>query len=297
MEILPSRPPSRRLALLMGVLVALFAYYMLRTWWWPDRVLETAHYAVRSDATPEQTQTVADALEALHTAYYEVFSDLPGLDREHERLVVNLYRDRAQFRRCHPKVTWAEALYARGKCHAYYGVEGLAPYQWMLHEATHQLNDLAAHLSIPQWINEGIAEYFGTGRYADGVLQPGEPDPDAYPVSCIYDVGFSGDLEEDLGAGRVIPLRAIVTGEGGPDMDEKFSLYYLHWWSITDYLMKHDGGALRPAYFRLMRDSRGLKPFERHIGPVDEVQRAWYEHLLELKRQLTAPPASPPAPS
>ncbi len=36
------------------------------------------------------------------------------------------------------------------------------------------------------------------------------------------------DLETDNNNGSVIPLRSIISGSGGPDIDEAFNLYYVH---------------------------------------------------------------------
>jgi len=37
----------------------------------------------------------------------------------------------------------------------------------MVHEATHQLNNELAQFDLEKWLDEGIADYFGTSQYED----------------------------------------------------------------------------------------------------------------------------------
>ena len=286
MRILPPRRRRLRLAVLTTLVLALFAYSQLSTWWWPRFTSTTAHYVIRSAATPEETERVAGALEALHAAYSEFFADLPGLKADRGALNVRLYRDRQQFRRVNPNAGWAEAFYRGDTCHAYYAATGASPYHWMLHEATHQLNSEAAGLRLRKWLDEGLATYFGTSRYRDGALRPGQVDADTYPVWWVYEMRLTGDLSEDTRSGQIIPLRAIITGQGGPDISRVFNLYYIHWWSLGHFLLEGGDGRHRPGCLRLMREGGSLAGFEQHIGPVEQVEAEWYEHLRDLHRRL-----------
>ncbi len=288
MKILPSPARCRRLAVALGVLCAVLGFYIWRTWWWPDLTVETEHYAIRSSATLAQTEDAACALETLYAEYMKLLKDLRGGAESDEPLEVCLYGNRAEFRRFNPAAGWAEAFCRAGECHAYFGTREPNPYHWLLHEAVHQLNRRVAHLDLAKWADEGLAGYFGASRYADGVFQLGQPDPNAYPIWWVYEMGLSGDLEADIRAGRIIPLRAIVTGRGGPDLDEEFNLYYIHWWSLTHFLMEHDSGALRSDCLEVIREGGSLEAFEEHIGPVEQVQSRWFEYLCELCRQATA---------
>ena len=195
---------------------------------------------------------------------------------------------RRQFRRCNPRVGWAEAFYSRGRCHAYFGTREANPYHWLLHEATHQLNTEVARLEMPRWINEGVATYFSASLYTEGALHLGRPDPDAYPVWHLYDMGLSGDVEADIRPGKVIPLRAIITGRGGPDMDKEFNRYYVHWWSLTRFLMAAEGGRRRSGHLQVICEGGSLDALEKHLGPVEEIQSQWYEHLYGLHRQAVS---------
>jgi hypothetical protein len=288
MKILPSPERCRRLAVALALLGAVIGFYVWRTWWWPDLEVQTEHYAIRSTATRAQTEDAGRALETLYAEYMGLLGDLPGLAESEKPLEVCLYGNRDEFRRVNPRAGWAEALYRGAECHAYFTAHEANPYHWLLHEAVHQLNRQVAHLDLATWADEGLAEYFSASRYADGALQLGRPDPNAYPIWWVYEMGLAGDLQEDIAEGRIIPLRAIVSGRGGPDIDEKFNLYYIHWWSLTHFLIEADGGPSRDDYLRLIREGGSLGAFEQYIGPIERVQRRWYEYLCELYQQAIA---------
>ncbi len=284
MKIFPSAARCRRLALWLALLGGVVGFYFWRTWWRPDLTVRTPHYLIRSSATRQQTEAAGRALETLHAAYLELFSEFPHVAEEHEALEVCLYRDRRELHRCNPRLRWGEAVYKGGRCHAYYG-EKKNRFHWLLHEAVHQLNHKVARLDPPKWIDEGLAEYFATSQYRDGNLHLGLPDRHAYPVWWLPGSNFCGDLKRDIRAERIIPLRNIITGRDGPDIDEKFNLYYIHWWSLSHFLMEGDGADRRSVYFAVIRDGGSLKAVRKHLGPVGELQSRWYDHLCSLRRR------------
>jgi hypothetical protein len=91
----------------------------------------------------------------------------------------------------------------------------------------------------------------------------------------------------------------ILTGQGGPSMDEDFNRYYLHWWSLVHFLMHYENGKYRAGLCRLIAEGGVLPAFEKHIGPVEAIEREWYAYLPELQRQAerVTPPVKlkPPA--
>jgi hypothetical protein len=80
----------------------------------------------------------------------------------------------------------------------------------------------------------------------------------------------------------VIPLRSIITDRGGPSMRQHVNLYYLHWWTLAHYVFE-----MHPAQvLQLLQEGGDLASFERHIGPVDQVQRAWHAHVQAIKQSM-----------
>jgi len=289
MRILPERP--QRLLLLLAVLMALIVGEGWYRHWRPARTIITAHYVITSSATAEQTREIGEVVEILYAAYGKVFAGFPQIQQPHPPLQLKLFKDRQEFRRCNRSVGWAEAFYRRRCCHAYYSSSEINSTHWMLHEAVHQLNAEVAQLGAPQWMDEGLAVYFSTSLLHNGAIQLGQIDRDTYPIWWLDDLDLTGDLEKDIASGHIIPLRAIVSGKGGPNLNEHFNLYYLHWWSLTHFLLHFDSGKNRAAYFRILREGGTLASFEKNVGPIDRIQVEWYSYLREQKQSLNRRPA------
>lgn len=135
-----------------------------------------------------------------------------------------------------------------------------------------------------------MGEYFGTSLLRDGVLKVGQMDRNTYPIWWLEDIGLSGNLDKDLSRGEVIPLRNIISGQGGPSLDKCFNLYYVEWWSLTHFLFQFDGRKYREAFFRVLREGGTLASFEKNVGPVERIQTEWYGHLQAQKKALNSLP-------
>ena len=242
------------------------------------QLLQTVHYRVHSTATPAQTQEVADAVESLHAAYLSLFAEQVAPSTAPLTLV--LYRDADEFARSNRSRPWAEAYYLRPACYAYYGGGRANPYHWMLHEAVHQLNTEVAGWRLPAWANEGIASYLGASWLENGVLTPGRSDPDTYPLWWLSRMQLSGRPEADIAAARFIPLRDLLEGRG-PGIDRHVNLYYLHYWGLTHFLFHYDKGRYAAAYKQLLARGASTSDFERLIGPIETIEKAWYAYLLD----------------
>jgi hypothetical protein len=267
------------------VILGIAAWKFVPRPWKPARVVETKHYVIASTATQEQTEQVGRVVEMLYMAYSNRFATLPTFQRQHAKLKLLLYKDREEFRWVNPNLGWAEAFYRRPYCRAYYSEKEMNPYHWMLHEATHQLNAEVAQLKLAKWLEEGLAEYTSTSRIRDGQLMVGRIDPQTYPVWWIDDMATATNLQGSITNGSVIPLRAIITGAGGPSMNRNFNLYYLHWWTLTHYLLEEP--KFHEASMKLLEQGGSLDAFEKDIGPVDSVSAAWFRHVRTIKAAVS----------
>lgn len=244
--------------------------------------IRSPHFALRSSATPAESAAVLAAMEALHAAYARFFAaELAGRPPP-GAMQLALYADRAEFQRNNTSRPWAEAFYRHPVSHAYVarGVEN--PHHWMLHEVTHQLNREWAGFRRVQWVEEGLASYFGTSRLVEGSLRVGEVDPDTYPVWWLPAARLSGDFARDVQVGQVIPLRELMAG-GGPGIDRNVNLYYIHYWSLTHFLLEHDGGRYAAGYRRFIASPQPLD-FEATVGDLATIEAEWYDYLLEMTR-------------
>jgi hypothetical protein len=241
-------------------------------------LLETPHYRVHSTATAAQAQQVANAVESLHAAYTELFAD--AIRPATRPLTLVLFANREEFQRSNRSRRWAEAYYQRPACYAYYGGGGDNPHHWMLHEAVHQLNTEVAGWRLPAWANEGVASYLGASWLEDGVLTPGRSDPATYPIWWLSRMKLTGGLHADVAAVRFIPLRELLEGRS-PGIDRHVNLYYLHYWGLTHFLFHYENGRYATAYKQLLARGASTTDFERLIGPIGEIEEAWYAYMLD----------------
>ena len=203
---------QKRLLVLLMILVTIAAWAYVPRPWSPGVVLETEHYVIRSSATGEQTREIGQAAEIVYSGYRPLLELWQRPLAPHPKLGIKLFRDRGEFRRCNRVRGWAEAFYQPPYCYQYYSADEVHPYHWMMHEATHQLNDAAARLRLPQWLEEGLACYVSTSRIVDSSLHLGDIDTNTYPIWWLGSVELSGDLDADKKQGTIIPLRAILSG-------------------------------------------------------------------------------------
>lgn len=279
---------EKTLLVLLGVVVLVAAYN--RRPWIADRHLSSEHYQIDSTATQEQTRQILVIAEMVYEAYDQRFSDLPDYDRAHAKLKMRLYQDRDEFKRHHPYSGWAEALYQAPYCYQYYSADEVNPYHWMMHEATHQLNREVAALNLPRWLDEGIADYFGTSLIKDGELQLGHIDTNTYPIWWLHTLGLSGNMDQDIERNRLIPLLTIIEDQGGPDIDQFVNLYYMHWWSVAHFLFHYEDGKYRSAIKPLLLAHGTVEAFEEHVGDIALIQKQWYEYLWRRKyNDVTSP--------
>ena len=268
----------------LAVVLAVGAWRFLPRPWHPTRIVETPHHKIYSTATQQQIDDTAHALELLYNAYSNRLGSVTGWQREHPLLQIKLYKDRDEMRRINPGLGWAEAFYSPPYCRAYFSGDELNPYHWMLHESTHQLNHEVAHVHLAKWLEEGVADYFGSSRLAASAMLVGQIDQNTYPVWWIDSLATSSNLTDNINNGSVIPLRAIITNRGGPSMDKEFNLYYLHWWTLTYFIFESE--KYHDRALQLVQSGGELKDFERIIGPVEQVQTEWHDYVRRLKSAL-----------
>jgi Protein of unknown function (DUF1570) len=240
---------------------------------------ETAHYEITSTATPQQTELVAEAVEIFYSAYTGFFSELLEKNTKPNKFKLVLYKNRQEFSANNKSSSWAEAYYRNPICYAYYSETTQNPYHWMVHEATHQLNNELAHFKIPKWTNEGLASYFGASKIENKILLAGSIDTNAYPIWWLSRLNLSGNLDADIADKEIIPLQFIISGNGGPDFSQNVNLYYIEYWSLTHFLFHYKNGIYADNYKKLIIEGGSLENFERLIGPIDKIQREWYDYL------------------
>jgi hypothetical protein len=283
----------KRFSMKGSALIMCLTLVLVGAWWYrggrdwtPTLTINTPHYTIYSSATPEQTETVGKIADSLYDAYGKFVSSL-NLTIKHKGIhKMKLFATREEFRYHNGLSNWVEAFYQKPYCYQYFSADERNPYHWMLHEATHQLNEEAANLSVSKWVDEGLADYFGSSCIISNRLVIGTIDTHTYPVWWLHILATSGSLEYDKMNGSVIPLRAIISGSGGPNIDESFNLYYLHWWSLMHFLLHGEAGKYRDGVSRVMAGESDVAGFEKQFGPIEAIEIEWYAYVHKLKLKV-----------
>lgn len=271
-----------------GLFIAILAIDAWIRYWKPTLVLNTEHFIVYSDATKQQSDEIVKIVEIQYDAYRNFLLNLGLKIPDHEKLKLKLFKDRKSFRLHNRMIGWAEAFYKEPYSYQYYSADEINSYHWMIHEVTHQLNNEVANFSHTMWLDEGLADYFGTSQIVNGKLVLGKIDKNTYPVWWLKILATSGSLASDKNNGSVIALRSIVSGKNGPNINKYFNNYYLHWWSLTHFLLHYDNGKYLSAFMELLKTNGDVSNFERYIGNIDKVELEWYEYIKQLKIKLTS---------
>lgn len=246
---------------------------------WPGYLVETKHVSILSTADPLITEKTAQSIERLLVAYQEVLGPQAFATGSAPKLRLRLYANRAQFKANGSRSHWVEGYYRDGVSYGYADPNNANPHHWILHEVVHQMSHRST-ASSGRWLNEGLATYIASSRLLNDRLHLGDPDVSAYPVWWLSSWRFAGRWEDDEKAERIIPLRALITGQGGPSVDANFNAYYLGYWSLTHFLLHYEQGKYATSYRKLLASDGSLEDFERLVGPVDQIQPQWYAHVL-----------------
>ena len=211
-------------------------------------VMATRHYQVETDITPEMTRLVAEHMETLGTAYYNIL-------RAYGRIRIPRFRVRVYRRRFdYLEVVGSRhvntiGLYvsARKTLYACVGNDDLDRILAVLrHEGWHQFIHEVIE-NIPPWVDEGLAEYFRFARVEGNKLIQGEmPARDIRMVRGFLQRGETVPLEELM----QIDLR--TWNQTLREEPLRGSLQYRQSFTLVHFLLHADRGRYRQYLFRYL---------------------------------------------
>jgi len=139
-------------------------------------------------------------------------------------------------------------------------------YHVIYHEYVHML--MRSNLgSLPLWLSEGLAEFFGHATIAEGRSGLGRPSDDQLAV---------------LKASRLLPLEVLMTVDHQSPYyreEEKTRIFYAQSWALTHYLMLGD----ERTHSKQLFDFVDL--IQRHIPEPEAIERTFGD-LKVLHRKL-----------
>jgi hypothetical protein len=159
-------------------------------------------------------------------------------------------------------------------------------FHYLFHEYTH-LIVRQTQPNVPEWLNEGLAEFYSTFRASprEGRSVLGEPPQNRLPL---------------LNRGQRLPLRELLTM--GPKEREQADvrrqqMFYAQSWALVHFLTLGDGGRHRagiPAYLAAVEQGRSIEAaleagFGMSLAALDEAV-ARYAQRSTFPRQEMAEP-------
>ena len=237
--------------------------------------VDTPHYRIFSQLPPALTREMADELEACHADYsrrLSVFNDTARLAADRGQYDVQLFLTAAAYGRFTgndiPNSAGLFYPHLRTLC-AY--VEGQGPAEMkrtIRHEAFHQFADRVLGPTLPQWLNEGLAQVFEHGIRVGGRLEMGQLPPAALrEIQAVVRAGETIEFAEMLS----LDNRRWNEGMTGR---RRANVQYAQSWAMTHFLIYATGDRGEPLYrgrFNAMlgdvaRGIDGTAAFRRHFG-------------------------------
>ena len=239
---------------------------------WPNKYgpglkLTTKHYEILT--TLLEPLMLSEVPGFVESAYRGYNSQLPAPIETSSKLTIYLFARRSQWQDFTKTFTGPQApLYCKIKAGAYYlngacvayNIGRERTFSVLGHEGWHQFNSRCFRYRPPSWLDEGIAMLFENSRYERGLFyfEPGQ------------NLHRLGTLKETMMAGRMIPLRELVTmnpGEVIVSGDEAVAAFYSQAYVLVRFLREEGYGKRLGNYHRLLLD--GLSG----NWPLDEPNR------------------------
>jgi len=153
------------------------------------------------------------------------------------------------------------------------------------HEGFHQFAQMRMGSGLPQWANEGLAEYFGQSILVKGDLKMGlAPEQRIQAMALAVKTKTSWPFEKLLNMSNKEWNDNVRTG------DARAGMMYDQSWTIVHFLVEGAGGKYRSAfvdYIKLTSQGmQGAQAFERafKLKDVREFEDAWKRYILQEMR-------------
>lgn len=241
--------------------------------------VRTAHFHVISNGSERQAVDVAEGFEQIHAAFAQGFPHL-RTDSGAETIVVAA-KDEFTMESLLPPA-WKKkgmikpaGLFHKGweKDYALVRLDTfIDSYHVVYHEYIHKLVGLN-FARLPVWLNEGLAEFFGTARFEKNRTLLGVPN---VRISILRQK-------------TPYPLEKLLAADGSSpyyrDAD-KAQMFYAESWGLTHFLMFGDGMGNGAHLNQFLRDLQSgmeqQKAFEQAFGHPEEIDRNFRRYVMRF---------------
>ena len=251
---------------------------------------ESRFYRIHTNLDREEAAEYGEHMDLIFREYSQRFSILRGEERDKKDLY--LLRTRPDYigtlRRFGIAAENSGGVY-------FYGPRGSGLATWvedmsrdqvfntLQHEGFHQFADSKLGRELPLWLNEGLAEYFGSAIIVDGEVRLGIVEADR-----IEKIRAAVESRDALGFDELLNIQSAqwhANMAGSP----KGSLQYDQSWSMVHFLVHGDGGRYRNAFESYLSElSRGrthADAFKKSFGTTDTAPfaRRWLKFIEEVE--------------
>lgn len=247
-------------------------------------------YEVQTDIPQADAKPIAAHMDSVFAEYVKRFADFPARNSMPVRL--NLFGTEKAYQ-AFLKGRKIEAANTAGVFFFDGDQAGLATFvedqseltmfHVLQHEGFHQFAFLRMGDSIPVWVNEGLAEYFGEAIIVKGRMQMG-----VAPENRIQAVALA------IRSKTVFPFETLMnmSGEAWNEIVNKrgarAGLLYDQSWSMTHFLVHAEGGKYAKAfgiYVKRMSDGMNSRQaFTAAFGEAasyEQFETAWKKYVVE----------------
>jgi len=250
--------------------------------WNPGAEFRSRHYRILSDLAPEDTRVYATHLDVIYEEYARRLASLAQRAPEvpfvlmfaKERDYLRVLRDRYAVNATGSGGMFFISPHGAGLAFFTEGLPRSRVFHVIQHEGFHQYAHSKFADTLPPWLNEGLAEYFGEAIVLEGKVIVGQASPG--PIEAIkkaIEQGATIDFHRMLTMTGEQWNANVQTGNAG--------VQYMQAWSMVQYLSWADGGRYQRAFEGYLQRIHAGMPSERAFidafGTNDLVQfeRAW----------------------
>lgn len=230
------------------------------------RSLATPHYLISTDLAEPEARELALRLDHIYPAYQQLARQLNISPIEGPPVETFVYRSPADY---HAAGGWAGTAGtflpypAAGRIFAVAGpLPTLATWHTIQHEAFHAFAHTCLPRTLPPWLGEGMADYFGEAIFTG----------DEFTVGLVPPWRLKR-LQNEIAAGQFLPAAALVALSSSQWREQISVANYDQAWSWVHFLIQADHGKYHPLLTAALTQPAATGPVEAVFS--DQLTLQW----------------------